>query len=226
MLTKTETHTHTYTHTHKFVYTSKANKYKSIYWPGLNLWAGVDCLGPPAGVVEAGVGWSCASPDQMPNCRGCCWRRWVRADWCCAGMSRCGLSSTAGQQAGHLQQMTQQDWVKKTHKNLLSEQQNKTGRKEGNALFNQNECLMTPQHKNQIGYRVSLTRRKEGNVLFNDTLNTFYLRLYGVGHTVKDHSDSERRNPLPPHWQLRRKEMFYLMTHSTHFIYGYMASDI
>ena len=24
----------------------------------------------------------------------------------------------------------------------------------------------------------------------------------------------------------RRKEMFYLMTHSTHFIYGYMASDM
>ena len=34
--------------------------------------------------------------------------------------------------------------------------------------------------------------RKEGNVLFNDALNTFYLRLYGVGHMVKDHSDSER----------------------------------
>ena len=32
---------------------------------------------------------------------------------------------------------------------------------------------------------------------------------------VKDHSDSERR----------KKEMFYLMMHSTHFIYGYMASD-
>ena len=29
-----------------------------------------------------------------------------------------------------------------------------------------------------------------GNVLFNDTLNTFYLRLYGVRHMVKDHSDS------------------------------------
>ena len=41
--------------------------------------------------------------------------------------------------------------------------------------------------------------RKEGNVLFNDALNTFYLRLYGVGHMVKDHSDSERGNPLPPH---------------------------
>ena len=35
--------------------------------------------------------------------------------------------------------------------------------------------------------------------LFNDALNTFYLRLYGVRHMVKDHSDSERGNPLPPH---------------------------
>ena len=34
--------------------------------------------------------------------------------------------------------------------------------------------------------------RKEGNVLFNDALNTFYLRLYGVRHMVKDHSDSEK----------------------------------
>ena len=37
------------------------------------------------------------------------------------------------------------------------------------------------------------------NVLFNDALNTFYLRLYGVRHMVKDHSDSEKGNPLPPH---------------------------
>ena len=34
---------------------------------------------------------------------------------------------------------------------------------------------------------------------FNDALNTVYLRLSGVGHMVKDHSDSERRNPLPQH---------------------------
>ena len=34
--------------------------------------------------------------------------------------------------------------------------------------------------------------RKEGIVLFNNTLNTFYLRLYGVKHMVKDHSDRER----------------------------------
>ena len=40
---------------------------------------------------------------------------------------------------------------------------------------------------------------KQGNVLFNDALHIFYLRLYGVGHMVKGHSDSERGNPLQPH---------------------------
>ena len=35
--------------------------------------------------------------------------------------------------------------------------------------------------------------------LFNDALNTFYLQLYGVGHMVKNNSDSERGYPLPPH---------------------------
>ena len=44
-----------------------------------------------------------------------------------------------------------------------------------------------------------LSTGKEGNVLFNDALKTFYLRLYGVSHMVKDHSDSEKGNPLPPH---------------------------
>ena len=43
-----------------------------------------------------------------------------------------------------------------------------------------------------------LKERKEGNILFNDALNTFYLRLYGIGHMIKDHSDSERGNLLPP----------------------------
>ena len=33
--------------------------------------------------------------------------------------------------------------------------------------------------------------------LFKDALNSFYLWLYGVRHMVKDHSDSEKRNPLP-----------------------------
>ena len=48
-------------------------------------------------------------------------------------------------------------------------------------------------------FYLQLYGRKEGNVLFNDALNTFYLRLYGVGHMVKDHSDSEKGNLLPPH---------------------------
>ena len=38
-------------------------------------------------------------------------------------------------------------------------------------------------------------RERKRNVLFNDALNTFYLWLYGY----KDHSDSEKGNPLPPH---------------------------
>ena len=42
-------------------------------------------------------------------------------------------------------------------------------------------------------------RKKEGNVLFNDALNAFYLWLYGIKHMVKNHSDIERENPLPPH---------------------------
>ena len=46
---------------------------------------------------------------------------------------------------------------------------------------------------------IYLCGERERNVLFNDALNTFYLRLYGVRHMVKDHSDSEKGNPLPPH---------------------------
>ena len=50
-----------------------------------------------------------------------------------------------------------------------------------------------------LSFGIFWLERKEGNVLFNDTLNTFYLRLYGIRHMVKDHSDSDRGNPLPPH---------------------------
>ena len=51
----------------------------------------------------------------------------------------------------------------------------------------------------QLVFHNWCNKRKEGNVLFNDALNTFYLRLYGVRHMVKDYSDIERRNPLLPH---------------------------
>ena len=57
-----------------------------------------------------------------------------------------------------------------------------------------------PYHNQESpGPSQTLNTKKEGNVLFNDALNTFYLLLYGVRHMVKDHSDSEKGNPLPPH---------------------------
>ena len=40
--------------------------------------------------------------------------------------------------------------------------------------------------------------REEWKCLFNDALNTLYLPLYKAwDKMVKDHSDSDRRNPLP-----------------------------
>ena len=80
-----------------------------------------------------------------------------------------------------------------------------------------------------IGLRPALpvSRRRERNVLFNDALNTLYLRLYGVRHMVKDHSDSERGNPLPSHrllFPINSKVFFYMhhptdrITHTTAFV--------
>ena len=68
---------------------------------------------------------------------------------------------------------------------------------------------------------------KEENVLFNEALNTFYLRLYDIRYMVKDHSDSERGNPLSPHglfFPISSKGSFYMhhptdrMTHTTAFV--------
>ena len=66
---------------------------------------------------------------------------------------------------------------------------------------------------------------KEVNVLFNGALNTFYLRRQTT--QVKDHSDSERGNPLPPHGLLFSisSNVFFNMhhprdriTHTTAFV--------
>ena len=72
----------------------------------------------------------------------------------------------------------------------------------------------------------------KGYVLFNDALNTFYLRLYGVGQMVKDHTGKKEGNVLFNdalntfylRLQGRMEGNVYLTTHSTHFINGYMAS--
>ena len=58
---------------------------------------------------------------------------------------------------------------------------------------------------------------KEGNILFNDPLNTFYLRLYGVTHMVKDHSDSEIEETRCRHmgysFQLAARVLLYASSH-------------
>ena len=80
--------------------------------------------------------------------------------------------------------------------------------------------------------------------------HTFYLHLHGFENAVKDDSENGKnaagyrqfmdthrgyyipRPLLHQSWNTgwrereREREMFYLTTHSTHFIYGYMASDI
>ena len=58
--------------------------------------------------------------------------------------------------------------------------------------------------------------------------NTFYIRLYyGVGDMVKDHSESERGNPLPPLgllFSISSKRFFYMhhptnrRAHTTAFV--------
>ena len=87
------------------------------------------------------------------------------------------------------------------------------------------EMLARIKKPEKFNYLVEI--RKEGNVLFNDALNTFYLRLYGVRHMVKDHSDSERGNPLPPHgllFPISSKGSFIFhhptdrITHTTAFV--------
>ena len=58
----------------------------------------------------------------------------------------------------------------------------------------------TPPPPTKLTYKQCLRfGRKEGNDSFNGALNTFYLQLYGIRHMVKDHSDREKGNPLPPY---------------------------
>ena len=53
-------------------------------------------------------------------------------------------------------------------------------------MFQSRACKYISEEALLLTVSCSVTR-KEGNVLFNDALNTFYLRLYGVRHMVKDH---------------------------------------
>ena len=49
-----------------------------------------------------------------------------------------------------------------------------------------------------------------------------------ISYLKNNNNFTKRQNKKKKRWKKREREreMFYLMTHSTHFIYGYMASDI
>ena len=56
----------------------------------------------------------------------------------------------------------------------------------------------------------------EGNVLFNDDSTLFYLRLYGVIHMVKDHSDRReetRCRHIGYSFQLEARVLLYASSH-------------
>ena len=55
-----------------------------------------------------------------------------------------------------------------------------------------------PGSSNKIADSISRKQWSQFRTLAPDA-DEFYLRLCGVRHMVKDHSDSERENPLPPH---------------------------
>ena len=66
------------------------------------------------------------------------------------------------------------------------------------------------------GKKQERERERERNVLFNDALNTFYLRLYGIRHMVKDHSDSEKGNPcryIGYSYRLTARVLLYAPSH-------------
>ena len=72
-------------------------------------------------------------------------------------------------------------------------------------------------HQYAIVFQITMfLEGKKEMFLFYNALNTFYFRLYGMGHMVKDHSDSERGNPLSPHrllFPIINKGSFTLPSH-------------
>ena len=74
-------------------------------------------------------------------------------------------------------------------------------------------CLFK-QHINQrtsfiLSRRSCEIGRPPTSDVFNDALNTFYLRLYGVRHMIKDHSDSEKGNSF----RLTARVLLYAPSH-------------
>ena len=62
---------------------------------------------------------------------------------------------------------------------------------------------------------INLPEKRERNVLFNDALSIFYLRLYGVRHMVKDHSDRKETRccHIGYSYQLTARVLLYAPSH-------------
>ena len=75
----------------------------------------------------------------------------------------------------------------------------------GKDIFN----LMTHSTHFIYGY---MEGRKEMFYLTTHTTH-FILRLYGIGHMVKDHSDSERGNHMGYSFRLAARVLFYASSH-------------
>ena len=60
---------------------------------------------------------------------------------------------------------------------------------------------------------VSLSEREREMFYLTTHSTHFYVGLYGVRHMVKDHSDSEKGNPLPPHYRLTARVLLYGPSH-------------
>ena len=78
-------------------------------------------------------------------------------------------------------------------------------------------CGMTPRTECPencgVQQRQCSSLWKEGYILFNDVLCTFYLWLHGIGHMVKDHSDSERGNIMGYSFLLTARDRLYASSH-------------
>ena len=78
-------------------------------------------------------------------------------------------------------------------------------------------------HQYAIVFQITMFLEGKKEVfLFYNALNTFYFRLYAMGHMVKDHSDSERGNPLPP---TRCHHIGYSFQLSTRVLLHYHPTD-
>ena len=70
---------------------------------------------------------------------------------------------------------------------------------------------------------ISLRTIKKTVLIRYSSLDNFAFSVAGRQQPMRN---AFWRIPCREVWKERKKEMFYLTTHSTHFIYGYMASDI